>query len=207
MSHDTSQGLAYLHLHKIIHADLKSLNVLLDRDKHALLADFGLSAVKQETRLKHKLQTEEAKDSLLWTAPELFNKQQPTYASDMFSLGVVLWEIATHRLPFQEFNGLPSEIATQIIHGTREKFPTDTPEAYKSLAEKCWDTNPKNRPSAEYTAQIFSQLWNKKWTTQDDFNQAISHSQDPTYLNEEYELNERTNADNYLNNAQTKFGF
>lgn len=202
-SHDTSQGLAYLHKRKIVHADLKSLNVLLDQDHHALLADFGLATIRKETS---EQVAGEIKGSLLWMAPELFDKQPPSFASDVFSLGVVLWEIASHRLPFQEFRWNLNEIAAQIKQGTREKFPEDTPDVYKNLAEKCWDTNPGERPSAEDAAQIFSQLWKKNERLPNP-TYPSNPALDPTYLTHTYENSSGTVAGSYVNNAQTKLGF
>lgn len=197
ISHDTSQGLAYLHERKIVHRDLKSLNVLLDRDKHAVLADFGLATIKNEQS------TSAAKESMLWMAPELFDKKPPSFASDLFSLGVVLWEIASHRLPFQEFRWNQNEISAQIKQGTREKFPEDTPDAYKNLAEKCWNSDPLKRPSAENAAQIFSELWKKKQTSLSDPNFS---AQDPAYLTRTYEPTSGSKAGSFINNDQTQFG-
>jgi len=110
LAHDVAVGLHYLHTQKppIIHADLKSLNILLDKDYRAKLADFGLATIKKETasRAYSVSKTTESgrpKGSLLWMAPELFKRRaKSSKASDVYAYGMVMWEIASHVYPFAE---------------------------------------------------------------------------------------------------------
>jgi serine/threonine protein kinase len=68
---DVSEGIAYLHQLKVIHRDLKSLNVLVDGEGRATLCDFGLAKVKKTTRSKS---TSSGQGTPLWMAPELFDR-------------------------------------------------------------------------------------------------------------------------------------
>jgi serine/threonine protein kinase len=203
MGQDIGQGLKYLHGRNIVHADLKSLNVLLDKEKHALLADFGLASVKKENMEQYYQDTTKAKGSLLWMAPELFEQGRHTFATDMYSFGVVLWEIATHHLPFQEFNWEVPVLIAQISKGTRDKFPEDTPGEYQDLAKKCWDGDPKTRPNAIDTAEILAALWKRAGGVDDKVMEKVDASS-PSYLT-------GTVASPYegkssYDQAQTKFG-
>lgn len=99
---DMGNGLAYLHNQNIIHRDLKSLNVLLDEQYHAKIGDFGQAKIKLATTSK-STERKNMMGTTRWRAPELFErKATPTFASDVYSCGMVLWEIASRQLPFAE---------------------------------------------------------------------------------------------------------
>ncbi len=117
---DIGKGLAYLHSQSIIHRDLKSLNVLLDNSYCAKISDFGLAKIKLETNSITSTQHKQM-NSVRWLAPELFKRDASADVfSDIYSYGIVLWEIATRQLPFQETpdnllmdnRGSPREITT-----------------------------------------------------------------------------------------------
>src|SRR5262249_41509438 len=95
---DVSYGLRDLHERAILHRDLKSLNILLDDRLRAKLTDFGLAKLKQETAAT---KASEAKGTPQWMAPELFEDEpQMTEKSDVYSLGMVLWELASRQVPY-----------------------------------------------------------------------------------------------------------
>ncbi len=155
---DVGKGLSYLHGQKIIHRDLKSLNVLLDDQYHAKISDFGLSKIKLETD-SINTKTTQGMGTTRWCAPELFSMKDkapsPNQATDVYSYGMVLWEIASRMLPFQ--GALDDMMAgLWIMQGKKEKFPQDCPKAYKILALQCWDI-PKKRPSAQVITAALSQ--------------------------------------------------
>lgn len=89
---ETARGLAYLHDMSLIHRDIKSPNVLVTADWHAKIGDFGLAKVKTET----KTATKSIATSVRWAAPECLDLEPEfTTASDVFSFGVLLYELAT----------------------------------------------------------------------------------------------------------------
>jgi tRNA A-37 threonylcarbamoyl transferase component Bud32 len=101
ISMDIATGLAYLHSKKILHRDLKSPNVLLDQNLRAKLADFGLAEVRHETMTTSTMANQTA-GSLPWMAPELFQrKAQYTEAADIYSTGMIFWEITSRKKPLK----------------------------------------------------------------------------------------------------------
>ena len=118
---DAAWGLKDLHEYKILHRDLKSLNILLDDRLRAKLADFGLAKVKNET----SSQSSVAKGTVLWMAPELFDDEpKMTTASDIYSFGMVLWELLTRKLPYTKANN-QMVAARWIEKGIKEVIPNE----------------------------------------------------------------------------------
>ena len=124
---DAALGLKDLHGYRILHRDLKSMNILLDDRLRAKLADFGLAKVKHETGSQSSV----AKGTVLWMAPELFDDEpKVTAASDVYSFGMVLWELVTRILPYAK---APNQMvaARWIEKGKKEDIPSDCPPKLK----------------------------------------------------------------------------
>ena len=144
IAQDAAWGLEDLHEYKILHRDLKSLNILLGYGFRAKLADFGLAKVKHETGSQSSV----AKGTVLWMAPELFDDTpKMTTASDVYSFGMVLWELVTRLLPYAK---APNQMvaARWIEKGKKEEIPSNCPPELKSIIESCWESIPEKRPTA-----------------------------------------------------------
>lgn len=146
---DVAIGLAYLHSRDILHCDLKSDNVLLDRNFRGRLSDFGLSVVKQEG--SSQLLAAAPAGTLNWMAPELFEKGgRSTKSSDVYALGIVLWELCSGKVPHEGLS--PPQIMNLVSQGIRdhvsEEFRVAHPE-FSSLIERCWAQDPSQRPAAQ----------------------------------------------------------
>ncbi len=141
---DIACGLAFLHGKGIVHRDLKSLNVLLDENYHARLSDFGLAKIKKETSTTSSKGG--AVGTLAWMAPEIMEGPY-TQKSDIYSLGITLWEVAAREIPFKDVNN-PLLIPLKVIQGTRDAIPADCPPKMAHLIKWCWDTDPTKRPTA-----------------------------------------------------------
>ena len=160
---DMSRGLAFLHSKKILHRDLKSLNVLLDGNMRAKLADFGLSLVRAETKSKTK--HNESAGTLQWMAPELLSGEKMRYdaSCDIYSLAVTLWELVSRKLPFEEAPN-PSLIPLWVAQGKREAIPLDCPKVLGQLIQRTWSEDPAKRLDAAVIVKVLQSIVSKRAT-------------------------------------------
>ncbi len=150
---DIAKGLAFLHHENILHRDIKSLNVLLDQHNRAKLTDFGLSKVKAETRshaTATKTNTKDSVGTIQWMAPELFEGRKAVYTkkSDIYSLGVTFWELASRKIPFSDAAN-PNLISVWVAKGEREDIPADCPPLLAKLIQQSWEGEVDKRPTAD----------------------------------------------------------
>ncbi|KAG0270383.1 hypothetical protein DFQ27_007534 [Actinomortierella ambigua] len=147
IAQEIANGLAYIHHEDIIHRDLKSDNVLLTGLMEVKLCDFGLAVVKKSSG-SHS--TEVMRGTVRWLAPELLRAAKPSYTSksDIYALGMVMWEMAAMcTLPFKTIDN--NFVVAKAVHGgEREKLPDNTPPDYWCWVELCWRQDPANRPQA-----------------------------------------------------------
>ncbi|RIB23439.1 kinase-like domain-containing protein, partial [Gigaspora rosea] len=148
IARDTVHGLMFLHEKNIAHRDLHSMNILID-DGQPKIADFGLSkqineALMTSNSIVHGMPA--------YIDPQCFldatGKYKRNMKSDIYSFGVILWEISSGKPPFEN-NKSRENIACKIASGVREIPIEGTPLKYIDLYKKCWDTHPQQRPKAE----------------------------------------------------------
>ena len=129
---DIVRGLQYLHNKGLLHGDLRGANILLTADRHAKIADFGLT----QTRAYSIRTLDKISPAIAWCAPELFRETKMTEKSDIYSLGTLLWEVFTGKKPFVD---VAIEVQMQkILAGKREKFSTEVPAEWKKIITACW---------------------------------------------------------------------
>ena len=129
---EIAQGMNYLHsaTPSIIHRDLKSLNILLDDCFRAKIADFGWTRTKA-INMTSKIGT------FQWMAPEVIDGQIYTEKADVFSYGIILWEIAAREPPYKNIMG--TKVSLDVIkYDLRPEVPPKTPEAFAKLMKRCW---------------------------------------------------------------------
>lgn len=147
---DVAAGMAYMHEQRVIHRDLKSLNILLDENKRAKVGDFGLSRLLNYEPMSGLVGTAQ------WMAPEVY-LSQPSYDSkvDVYSFGIVLWELLTSKVPYEGIEELM--IPKLVVHEQlRPEIPPETPPELRMLICSCWASDPKERPSFQQICQRFS---------------------------------------------------
>jgi len=146
ISLETAKGMGFIHSRGIVHRDIKSDNILLDENLTVKICDFGLSKLKDSTLSK----SGSFEGTLIYRAPETFGSHC-TFESDIYSMGMVFWEIATGRVPFE--NTKATSLAKAIKQG--ETIPLDLPPEYSRIITDCWNKNPSQRPKIY---QIIEQL-------------------------------------------------
>ncbi|XP_071057953.1 mitogen-activated protein kinase kinase kinase 7 isoform X1 [Pseudochaenichthys georgianus] len=150
-----SQGVAYLHGMKpkaLIHRDLKPPNLLLVAGGTVLkICDFG-TACDIQTHMTNN------KGSAAWMAPEVFEGNNYSEKCDVFSWGIILWEVITRRKPFDEIGGPAFRIMWAVHNGTRPPLIKNVPKPLESLMTRCWSKDPSQRPSMEEIVKIMTHL-------------------------------------------------
>ncbi|XP_037293251.1 mitogen-activated protein kinase kinase kinase 11 isoform X2 [Manduca sexta] len=146
-----AQGMAYLHIGapmSLIHRDLKSSNVLLSEailpddtleNKTLKITDFGLAReVYKTTRMS-------AAGTYAWMPPEVIKHSTFSHASDVWSYGVLLWELLTGETPYKGIDALAVAYGVAVNKLTLP-IPSTCPEPWRKLMEACWHSNPRERP-------------------------------------------------------------
>lgn len=144
MALDVAKGINYLHNLNppILHWDLKSPNLLVDKNWTVKVCDFGLSRFKANTFISSK----SVAGTPEWMAPEFLRGEPSNEKSDVYSFGVILWELATMQQPW---NGLsPAQVVGAVAFQNRRlAIPQNTSPVLASLMESCWADDPAQRPS------------------------------------------------------------
>jgi c-src tyrosine kinase len=136
---DVCKGMVYLESKNFIHRDLASRNVLLAEDMTAKVSDFGL-AREGVTR------SDSQKLPVKWTAPEALKQNKFSNKSDVWSFGILLWEIYSYaRVPYPRVPA--NDIMQHIERGYRMDAPDGCPDQIYHIMKDCWATDPASRPN------------------------------------------------------------
>lgn len=140
----TAQGMLYLHSGKppVLHRDLKSANILLDGSYTAKLCDFGLSRLKET----HNRGMTGNCGTVQWMAPEVLDSTHYDEKADVFSYGIVCWELLTRERPYAGMNAIQCALAV-LTRNQRPEIPSWCPASLSSLIRACLMKDPNKRPS------------------------------------------------------------
>jgi len=147
----SAEAVEYLHSlePKVIHRDLKSPNMLLlDNGKVIKICDFGTA-----TQIKTEMTS--TKGSAAWMAPEVFEGKRYSEKCDVYSFGIVLWEMLSRKKPFDEIGAPAFRILWAVHSGTRPPPLQKIPDTLHKLMESCWDKVVAKRPSFSEIANYF----------------------------------------------------
>ncbi|XP_045462128.1 mitogen-activated protein kinase kinase kinase 13-B isoform X2 [Harmonia axyridis] len=136
-----ASGMTYLHAHKIIHRDLKSPNVLIGEGEVIKISDFGTSRTWNGVSEKMSFA-----GTVAWMSPEVIREQNCSEKVDVWSFGIVLWELLTCEVPYE---GMEQSAIMYLVGCGKLKppIPSTCTEGFKYIMQLCWKMNPKERPS------------------------------------------------------------
>ncbi|RHZ86087.1 hypothetical protein Glove_54g159 [Diversispora epigaea] len=153
LAQQIAKGIQHLHSHNVIHRDLHSKNILI-HNNIIKISDFGLAKFISDpsiTLLKLAGSIEYS-DPMLLIEWENFNR---TKASDIFSFGILLWEISSGEIPYKQYSGLSKMF--HITKGNRETPVIGTPQNYINIYKGCWKQEPNQRPKIDEVIQVLEQ--------------------------------------------------
>ncbi|MCO5574628.1 hypothetical protein L7F22_028417 [Adiantum nelumboides] len=150
---DLSRGLSYLHSQSIIHRDVKSENMLLDRKMILKIADFGVARVEAQNPKDMTGET----GTLGYMAPEVLAGKPYNRKCDVYSFGICLWETYCCDMPYPDlsFAEMTSAVVKQNL---RPEIPKCCPSALATVMKKCWDANPDKRPTMEEVVHMLEAI-------------------------------------------------
>lgn len=141
---DLARGLSYLHSKKIVHRDVKTENMLLDRTRTLKIADFGVARVEAQNPNDMTGET----GTLGYMAPEVLNGNPYNRKCDVYSFGICFWEIYCCDMPYPDLTF--SEVTSAVVRqNLRPEIPRCCPNSAAYVMKRCWDANPDKRPEMD----------------------------------------------------------
>lgn len=150
---DVSRGLAYLHSQKIAHRDVKTENMLLDKQRRVKIADFGVARVEASNPKDMTGDT----GTPGYMAPEILDGKPYNKKCDVYSFGICLWEIYCCDMPYLTLSF--ADMTSAVVHqNLRPEMPKCCPHGLADIMRKCWDANPEKRPSMAEVVRMLEAL-------------------------------------------------
>uniref|UniRef100_A0A7N0T4I1 non-specific serine/threonine protein kinase n=1 Tax=Kalanchoe fedtschenkoi TaxID=63787 RepID=A0A7N0T4I1_KALFE len=156
---DVARGMEYVHELNTIHRDLKSDNLLIFGDKSIKIADFGVARIEVQT----EGMTPET-GTYRWMAPEMIQHRPYNQKVDVYSFGIVLWELITGLPPFPNMTAVQAAFAV-VNKGVRPIIPNDCLPVLSDIMTRCWDANPDVRPSFSEVVRMLEHAEKEIMTT------------------------------------------
>ncbi|KAI4379684.1 hypothetical protein MLD38_005949 [Melastoma candidum] len=152
MALDIACGMEYVHSQCVIHRDLKPENILIDQEFRLKLADFGIACEESYCdNLADDLGT------YRWMAPEMIKRKPYGRKVDVYSFGLILWEMVAGTVPYEEMTPIQAAFAV-VNKNSRPTMPKDCPLALQALIEQCWSVHPEKRPEFWQVVKVLEEF-------------------------------------------------
>ncbi|KAJ4824722.1 hypothetical protein Tsubulata_045535 [Turnera subulata] len=150
---DLARGLSYLHSKKIVHRDVKTENMLLDKTRTVKIADFGVARLEASNPNDMTGET----GTLGYMAPEVLNGNPYNRKCDVYSFGICLWEIYCCDMPYPDLSF--SEVTSAVVRqNLRPEIPRCCPSSLANVMKRCWDANPDKRPEMDEVVSMLEAI-------------------------------------------------
>ncbi|XP_008574252.1 PREDICTED: fibroblast growth factor receptor 4 isoform X2 [Galeopterus variegatus] len=154
-AYQVARGMQYLESQKCIHRDLAARNVLVTEDNVMKIADFGLA--RGVHHIDYYKKTSNGRLPVKWMAPEALFDRVYTHQSDVWSFGILLWEIFT--LGGSPYPGIPvEELFSLLREGHRMDRPPHCPPELYGLMRECWHAAPSQRPTFKQLVEALDKV-------------------------------------------------
>ncbi|EXX66895.1 Cmk1p [Rhizophagus irregularis DAOM 197198w] len=159
-------ALYFIQLEKAIHRDLHSGNILYSQHNDRwFIGDLGFCGPADKS-------SESIYGNLPYIAPEVINGKGFTFASDIYSIAILMWEISSGYSPFIDYKHDDYNLAMDIINGMRPEIMSDIPLEYKNLMVQCWDADPLKRPDIKSLQEKIREIHLSYQNMPDEFFQS-----------------------------------
>ncbi|XP_077366677.1 tyrosine-protein kinase FRK [Festucalex cinctus] len=165
MAAQVASGMAFLELQNYIHRDLAARNVLVGENNICKVADFGLARVFQNDSVYEA--REGTKFPVKWTAPEAIHNNVFTIKSDVWSFGILLYEIMTFgKMPYPDMTNY--QVVQRVPQGYRMSRPPKCPKIMYGIMMDCWNEHEQDRPTFETLQWKLEDFFDLSATSYDD---------------------------------------
>ncbi|GAB2231401.1 hypothetical protein Droror1_Dr00010407 [Drosera rotundifolia] len=149
---EIARGMEFVHSKGIIHRDLKPENILIDQDFHMKMADFGTACDEAHVDF-----FSDDPGTYRWMAPEMIKRKPYGRKVDVYSFGLILWEMVAGRIPYDDM--IPVQAAFAVVNkDIRPEFSENFPPAIRALVEHCWSSDPQKRPEFSQILDVLEQF-------------------------------------------------
>ncbi|XP_029281319.1 tyrosine-protein kinase SRK2 [Cottoperca gobio] len=167
MAAQVAAGMAFLELQNYIHRDLAARNVLVGENNICKVADFGLARVFMKENENVYEAREGTKFPVKWTAPEAIHDNKFSIKSDVWSFGILLYEIMTFgQMPYPNMTNY--QVVQRLPQGYRMPCPPNCPKVMYDMMTDCWKENEQDRPTFETLQWKLEDFFDLDVTSYDD---------------------------------------
>ncbi|KAK1302824.1 Serine/threonine-protein kinase HT1 [Acorus calamus] len=149
---DIAHGMEYVHSQGVIHRDLKPENILFDQNMCLKVADFGIACEEAYCDA-----LAEDPGTYRWMAPEMIKHKPYGRKVDVYSFGLVLWEMVTGTIPYEEMTPIQAAFAV-VDKNMRPAIPINCPAPLRALIEQCWALSSEKRPEFWQIVKVLEQF-------------------------------------------------